>query len=457
MRFACLKLLLQLSAGMLVAAPPNILLFMADDLTWHDHGCYGNADVRTPHIDRLASEGMRFELCFNSAPMCAPTRMSLYTGIHPVRNGAHPNHSRVHPHIKSLPHHLQRAGYRVALLGKRHEMPVRNFPFEILGGRHHDNGKGVDLDLTKARDFIAGTTNSPWCLVVTSNQPHTPWNRGDASAYDPARLHLPPYLVDTPETRAALTKHYAETTYMDAQLGRCLEFLRTSELETNTIVIYLSEQGSNFPHCKWTCYDSGLRSACVVRWPAQIKADSVSPALIQYVDVVPTLLAAAGAGVPDGLDGRSFLPVLLGETDRHREHAFGLQTSRGIHGGPEAYGIRTVRDSRFRLIRNLHHAAEFSNSVTRGMDVYASWRRKGDDGDAFANTQWQRYRQRPEYEFYDLEIDPGELTNLVAEPQHQEQIQRMKSALVAWMKQQADAGDATERNAENRQAKRTYR
>lgn len=439
------------------ATPPNILLFMADDLTWHDHGCYGNADVRTPHIDRLAARGLRFEYCFNSAPMCAPTRMSLYTGIHPVRNGAHPNHSQVYPHIKSLPHHLKKLGYRVALLGKRHEMPAASFPFEFLGGRHHDNGKGTDLDLNQVEAFLRTSGAAPWCLLVTSNQPHTPWNRGDASAYDPDRLKLPPYLVDTPETREAMTRYYAEISYMDAQLGRCLEVLRESGRESDTLVIYLSEQGSNFPHCKWTCYDSGLRSACIIRWPGVAAENLTTPAMIQYVDVLPTLIEAAGGSLPKDLDGRSFLAVLRGLANQHRSHVFGLQTSRGIHNGPEAYGIRTIRDQRHRLIWNLNHEAEFRNSVTRGLAAYQSWERLGKTGDPFARSQWRRYQIRPEYEFYDLAADPGELRNLIDEPGLADRIAKMKSALAGWMAAQGDLGDATERAATQRQTRLIYR
>jgi N-sulfoglucosamine sulfohydrolase len=188
--------------------------------------------------------------------------MSLYTGIHPVRNGAHPNHSKVHDNIKSLPHYLGALGYRTALLGKRHEAPLANFPFEFLGGRHHDNGKGVDLELDKVGRFIADAREQPWCLVVTSNQPHTPWNRGDASVYAADKLTLPKYLVDTPETREAMTKYYAEISYMDAQFGECMKQLEASGRAKNTLVIFLSEQGSNFPHCKWTCYEFGAAFSC---------------------------------------------------------------------------------------------------------------------------------------------------------------------------------------------------
>ena len=170
---------------------PNLLLFMADDMTYTDLGCFGNPDVRTPHIDRLATQGVRFTRCYNAAPTCSPLRQSLFTGIYPVRNGAHPNHSRVYDGVKSLPHYLRPLGYRLAIVGKRHEAPASAFPFEMLGGSHGDGGKtpdGADLPLDKAREFIAKNAGKPWCLVVTSNQPHTPWNLSLIHISEPTRL-----------------------------------------------------------------------------------------------------------------------------------------------------------------------------------------------------------------------------------------------------------------------------
>lgn len=431
---------------------------MADDLTWHDHGCYGNKDVLTPNIDRFASQGMRFEHCYNSAPMCAPTRMSLYTGIHPVRNGAHPNHSAVYPHIRSLPHYLNDLGYRTALLGKRHEMPTQNFPFAFLGGRHHDNGDGVDLDLDAAGKFITDNKRRPWCLVVTSNQPHTPWNRGDATAYADKKLKLPEYLVDTIETRVGLMNYYAEITYMDSQFGRCLEQLENTGQTDNTIVIYLSEQGSNFPHCKWTCYDSGLRSACIIRRPGWIEAGSTTTAMVQYIDILPTLLhVITGSNPVQDFDGRSFLDVLNGQRREHRAHVFGIQTSKGIGGGPEAYGIRTVRNQRYRLIWNLNHRNKFSNGVTRRFKAYESWARLGETGHQFAADQWYRYQYRDEFELYDLQNDPFEMNNLAERADLKSEVSDLKSEIEKWMKQQGDKGAATEYAARERMMKRTYR
>lgn len=434
---------------------PNILILFADDMTYHDLGIFGNEQVHTPNLDQLAHEGIRLNNTFNSSPMCAPTRMSLYTGIHPVRNGAYPNHSRVYPHIKSMPHYLQQLGYRSALIGKQHEAPRENFPFQVLGGHHHDSGKGTDIDLGIVRDFMEQHKSEPWSLVVASNQPHRPWNRGIEQPYDLQKLELPPYLVDTPETREYLARYYAEIKYMDHQMGQVLQHLEDTGQAENTIVVFLSEQGSNFPHCKWTCYDTGVRSVSLVRWPGVVSEGRVSDALVQYVDIVPTLLDAIG-GKPSShdFDGRSFLPLLQGTTDKHGDYAFSLQTSRGIYNGPEAYGIRSVRSPNYRYIWNLNHTNEFSNLVTKRFAPYKSWERKAEQGDPFARKRVRWYKKRPRYELYDLRKDPFELHNVAEERAYQQVRQELDDELTAWMKRQGDRGAKTEMKALERQSER---
>lgn len=437
-----------------ISEQPNFLIFIADDCSYHDIGCYGNDQIKTPNIDGFAKQGMRFEYAFNSAPMCAPTRMSLYTGIHPVRNGAHPNHSRVYDRIKSFPHYLKPLGYDVALIGKQHYKPLKNFPFEFLGGRTHDDGEARDWEPEKLEDFLAQHQQSPFCLFVCSNQPHQPWNRGDRSQYKADELELPPYFVDTPETRNAMVAYYAEITYMDQQFGDCLDLLKRYELESNTVVVFLSEQGSNFPHCKWTCYDTGLRSAQVVRWPTQVKAGATSKALTQYVDWLPTCIELAGGELNEtDLDGMSLVNVLNGTKETHRDAVFGIQTSRGINQGPEAYGIRTVRNERYRLVWNLNFESQFQNVVTEGFKTYQSWGTKGEAGDQFAKQQFERYQSRPEFELYDLDHDPFEMNNLAGTKELEDIQAMLQRKLTNWMEQQGDQGTATEMDALNRQSK----
>lgn len=434
------------------AERPNLLLFMADDMTYTDVGCFGNADVKTSNIDRLASEGVRFTRCYNAAPTCSPLRQSLMTGIYPVRNGAHPNHSRVYDGVRSLPHYLEPLGYRTAIVGKRHEAPAAAFPFEMLGGSHGDGGKtpdGADLPLEKAREFMTRDRSQPWCLFVTSNQPHTPWNRGDASAYPPSSLRVPPYLVDTPELRNGLSKYYAEITYMDGQVGQVLNDLDEFGLADNTVVLWLSEQGSQLPFGKWTCYEMGIHAAAVLRWPEVVTKGSTTKALISYVDIVPTFVELAG-GDPTQLDvdGKSFARLLDGRASSHNDIIFSTNTTRGIYHGSEAFATRSATDGRWLYIRNLHSDAEFQNSVTHRGPIYASWKHVETD---FAQSRVRAYVKRPAEELFDLQHDPWCLTNLSGSTGNAAIESELSSRMDGWMKQQGDGGDSTERAALERQ------
>jgi uncharacterized sulfatase len=447
------------------ADQPNIVLFIADDMLWSDAGCYGSADAKTPNLDKLASQGMRFTRCFTSTAMCAPTRQQLYTGVWPVRNGAYPNHSAVKPTTRSLGHHFADLGYRVALSGKKHYKPAKAFPFETLaGGKPHDSGKDAkkDLDIDTIRRFISRDADQSYFLICATNQPHAPWNRGDAAAYDPAQLRLPPYFADTPETRKAYASYLAEVTYMDALLGEVMAAVDQAGQRDHTIFLFTSEQGIGLPFGKWTCYDAGLRTGLVVRWPGRIDPGSTTDAMVQYVDIVPTLIEAAGgepSGIDTGLedapgggrgfDGESFLRVLLGEDPVFRDVTFGVHTTRGIINGSDCYPIRSVRNKRYKLILNLNHTAAFRNIAQRGA-VWDSWLTAAESGDTNAAALVKRYQWRPAVELYDLEQDPYEMNNRADDPTLADERERLRAQLDAWMKQQGDEGVATEMRARPR-------
>lgn len=430
---------------------PDIVIVVADDVTWSDIGCYGSPDARTPNINKLAAQGMRMTHCFTGTAMCAPTRQQLYTGLFPVRNGAYPNHSKVRAGVKSMVHHLRALGYRVALSGKTHFKPMESFPFEKIGKNRIDQ-------------FIERDAKQPHCLVYCSHNAHGPWTNGDPSRFDPSKLTLPPYYVDTPETRDLVQRYLAEIGALDDEVGLLMKQVEDAGRTDNTIFIFTSEQGACMPFAKWTCYDAGLRTATIIRWPKRIQAGSVSDALVQYVDIVPTLIEAAGGdpngidtgieGAPDGgsgFDGRSFLSVLTGQAQTHRQYVFGVQTTRGIINGSDCYPIRSVRDRRYKLILNLNHKTAFTNLVTRQSNPYwPSWKEKART-DPHAARLVHRYQHRPAMEFYDMQNDPHEMNNLAEDPAHAERLAVFRKQLDAWMKQQGDEGVATEWKAEERQ------
>jgi len=419
---------------------PNILLIIADDQAWHDSGCYGNEQVQTPNIDRLATQGMRFARSFTATAMCSPTRQQLYTGIFPVRNGAYPNHSRVKPGTRGIVHHLGALGYRCGLSGKWHIGPRESFPFESVKGDRKSLG-----------EFVTRDKKQPFLLVYASHNPHCAWTAGPRDAYDPQTIRVPPYLVDTPETRRALCRYYAEVTALDAEVGRCMKLLEENDLADNTMFVYTSEQGAQFPFHKWTCYDLGLRTALIVRWPGRVAPGSVSNAMVQYVDFVPTCIEAAGGRPVEGLDGRSFLPVLLGRADRHHDAVFGVHTTRGIIAGTPCYPIRSIRTETHKLILNLNHKEAFHNVLIAGdrERYWGSWVEKAKT-DEFAAERVNKYQHRPAEELYDVVKDPYEMNNLAGDPRYRPLIDELRKRLDAWMRQQGDRGIETEKKSRKR-------
>jgi uncharacterized sulfatase len=427
---------------------PNIVLLLADDQTWSDSGAYGNRRVPTPNLDRLAAAGMRFDAAFTATAMCAPTRQQLFTGLYPVRSGAYPNHAVVKDGTRSVVHAFRDLGYRVGLTGKTHIGPPQSFPFEVIGDLRE--GGLIEPDLDAAAAFIARDASQPFFLVVASNSPHAPWTHGDASAFDRRELEVPRWLADTPQTREALARYYAEITHFDGQVGAILDALDRAGRADDTLVVYTSEQGASLPFAKWTLYDSGIKTAFVVRWPGHIAPGTATRAMIAYVDVMPTLLEAAGgpSAVPSGLDGKSFLAVLLGTTDQHRDHVFGVHTNRGIIAGSD-YPIRSVRSARHKLILNLLPENEYANVLTtpRGRELLDSWRAAGEAGDAHAAARYASYLRRPAVELYDLVEDPFEQRNLAGDPALAAVEKELAARLETWMREQRDGGIDTELQA----------
>jgi uncharacterized sulfatase len=287
--------------------------------------------------------------------------------------------------------------------------------------------------------------------------------------YDPANLTVPPYLHDNQATRKQLADYYAEVTQLDQQVGWLLDELETTEQVENTLVIFLSEQGSSFPFGgKWSVYDNGIRVAAFARWPGRVSAASSSDALMQYVDLPPTFLEAAGVdpsqidtGCADavgdrGFDGRSFLSVLLGQSDELRDYVFAQHTTVGINGYLEPYPMRAVRDHRYKLIRNLAPRNTYQiGGIHRGK-LLASWRRDAAEDPLLTERIAWLFHRAPA-ELYDLETDPFETTNLADQAEFAEVRKRLARQLDAWMTQQGDRGMRTEQEALSRQPRRRTR
>lgn len=426
-----------------VTGQPNIVLVISDDTRRGDFGCYGSPDAVTPNIDRLASEGLRFTGFFQATAMSSPTRHCLLTGLYPVRSGAYPNHTYIDAGVRTLPQYLKELGYWVAMQGKRHIAPMSAFPFEELAKPN------ANVNPERIESFFREMAQSsqPFFLYVASHDAHAPWTRGDRTLFDPQRLTLPPTLVDTPEVRELYVNYLAEINQLDSDVGQIDRLLKKYGLDDNTVFIFTSEQGHQFPFAKWTCYDAGLQTAFIVRWNGVTRPGTTTPALCEYVDVTPTLIDIAG-GTPsrEEFDGRSFRQVIEGRKSRHKKEVYGIQTSRGILNGPDYYGIRSVRDQHFCYIRNLTPEAQFQCVVTK-QPYFQEWIRLGEAGDAFARQRAGLFQTRPAEELYDIQADPYQMHNLADDPAYRKTMARMRSKLDAWMASQGDKGQQTELEA----------
>jgi N-sulfoglucosamine sulfohydrolase len=439
---------------------PNILLILADDLTFYDIEPYGSNQVQTPFLAKLAKEGVCLDNMFTSTAMCSPTRQSILTGLYPVRNGAYPNHSNVYSGIKSLAHHLKSLGYTTAAIGKRDFGDENAFPFVYLGGQNTDNGNGPGIPLENAEKFMR-SQKSLFFLTVGFNEPHVPLTRGNPDAYPPNNITVPPGFVATAATKKQMSRYFAEITYLDSLIGRLLKMVNDAGLAENTVVIFTSEHGGQLPFGKWTCYDRGLKTAFIIRWPGKVQAGSRNVALLQYTDVAPTLIDIAGGnpstintGIADatgytGFDGQSFRNVLNGNKDSIRQFVFGVHTTKGIINGNDSYPVRSIRDKKYLYIRNLNSSVTFQNILTKS-PVFASWLKADNQTDI---ARAQAYINRPAEELYDVEKDPNQLNNLAGNSQFAALLKHYALELDAFMKKQGDEGMVTEKKALERQPK----
>jgi uncharacterized sulfatase len=259
-------------------------------------------------------------------------------------------------------------------------------------------------------------------------------------------INLPPFFVDTPETRENFSSYLAEINYLDWQVGQVLDIIDKNGLRENTLVMFASEQGNSFPFAKWTCYDVGVRSALIARWPGKIQAGSIFNSIVEYADLLPTFIEVAGGKPAENLDGKSLLNVMKGNEEEHKEYAYSLQTTRGINNGSDHYGIRSVVNKRYRYILNLTPEATFQNNITERDSYWKGWV-KAAETDDFAASLVTKYQHRPARELYDVVADPFNMQNLAEDPQHHEIVEHLHGKLMDWMESCGDLGQATELEA----------
>jgi len=424
-----------------------MVVFIADDLNQQDVGCYGNTDVKTPNMDRLAAEGMRFNRAYAASPICTPSRSAMFTGLYPFRNGSQMNHFTVRPNTANLPQFLQQLGYRVVISGKTDIFPLHNFPFERIGeefGRYLPIENRLDRRKETVQmigDHFNSRPEQPICLIVAPWVPHVPWfpNRD----FDPGKLKIPHYLADTKATRKALAAYYQSVVEADKMLGEVLQAIDKAGQKNSTAVMFISDQGAQFPSAKWSVYDQGLRVPLIVRWPGKVTPGSVSDALVSLVDLTPTLIDLGGGAEHNELDGESFKNVLLNKKKSHHQYIF-AETSMEPHFWYNYTPSRAIiTDDGFHYIKNYHPGVRFVthiDKVEQNEFYFDSWT-------AAAQTDPQikflldRYSYHPPEELFNLDTDRDEFKNLVTDPAYHSKLHELEQLLDKELKRQGETDE----------------
>jgi N-sulfoglucosamine sulfohydrolase len=407
---------------------PNVVVFVADDLGWRDLGIYGNTGIRTPNIDRLARSGLRVTHAFGTTPQCSPSRISTLTGKYSHATLTEDLHTPLPDGERILPSYLQTRGYFTGMMAKTHIGPNGERQFQWYSPETA-NAFPAFLDSAGTRPFF---------LWVGFHDPHRPYERGAiAHPHSPARVSVPPYLADTPETRADLALYYDETARMDGEIGRMLAELDRRKLREKTLVLFFSDNGAPFPREKGTLYDAGTRTPLIFSWPSVIRANSVyDRGLVSTVDLAPTLLEIAGVAAPDAMQGRSFRPMLTApDSYDGRDTVF---SERNWHDCDEHQ--RAVRTARFKLIRTDAYT-ELPLCITADIGASPSFlalRARAKAGRLTAAQRRLFEVPRARLELYDLTQDPWELRNVADEPGYAKQVRALAGVLQEWMEQSGD-------------------
>ncbi|MBI5775402.1 MAG: sulfatase [Verrucomicrobia bacterium] len=438
------------------ARRPNILWLVGENLKL-DLGCYGEKLVRTPNLDRLAAEGVRYTRVFSTNPACAPSRSAFFTGMYQTTTDTHPMRShrsddfRLPPGVRPVTHRLRDAGYFTANI-------------KTIGERSVGTGK-LDLNFVnegpiyESDDWSALKSRQPFFAVVNSHEneydiydrqsakkARVEWvgEREHEKIATPENVTPPPYYPDHPVVRQEWARYLNSVSGMDRRIGWVLEQLRKDGLEEDTVILFFGDNGRLEARGIHWCYDSGLHVPMIVRWPKnfpappQIRPGAVNHDVISLLDVTATTLAVAGVPRPPLMQGRVFLGA---QADAPRAFAFSARD----RIDETVQRIRSVRDARWRYLRNFTPGPTFA-SLNRYKEkcfpIMPLMRELQPQGKLTGPPADLMKLGGPGEELYDIESDPYEIRNLVSspKPEHREALLRLRAALDTWMVETGDRG-----------------
>ena len=457
MRHRFVRLLLGGTLISLIAMPlaadskkPNFIILIADDIGYDDLGCYGSLDARTPHIDSLAREGMRFSNAFLTASSCSPSRASIITGRYPHNNGeAAELHRPISAHLPSISGLLRDHGYYAALAGKNHmtwkasedEQTAPTDPFDKIYGSKIKGNSGGHGNWIKALE--AKPKDKPYFLWLAALDAHRVWDGNlewDESRFGPKHdadtVILPPALIDTPATRFDFASYMNEVTRFDHYVGQVVDWLKQNGEFEDTFLFVISDNGRPFPRAKTRLHDDGMKTYFVATGPGIRPSGGVSDSLVSVIDITPTICELAAAPPSPTFQGRSLTPVFKELTATIRPYAFSEHNWHDY----EALG-RSVRDGRYLYIQN--DRPQFAQQGPADSVASRSFQDllKAHNESRLVNPIHQDIFRtpRPQLELYDTHADPHQVSNLAGDPKLTKVERKLAAALRYWRDKTADS------------------
>ena len=436
-----------LNAGAAPPRRPNVLLITSED-NGPELGCYGDPYARTPHLDRLAAEGTRFQNAYITSPVCSPSRGTIFTGLYPHQNGqiglATHKYAMFEkwPNVVSL---LGKAGYRTGILGKIHVNPESAFrcDFRALPSANF-NMRDVRKYAAAAEKHI-GASDEPFFLMVNFPDAHFPLLRQYAGLpkkpLEATDVKTLPFVgADSERMRKFAANYYNCLSRLDSGIGLLLDVLKRTGKTDDTLIVYLGDHGAQFSRGKATVFEGGTRVPFMVRWPAGLKAGVVRDELISSIDILPTILDATGLDAPKNLPGRSVLPLCRGEKVAWRQYLFTEQDGSAPFW---TFPQRAVRDGRYKLIVTLLDDRPdpiYPYYATQRLAFFSAGASEAEIAAApeAVRKGYAAWKATRPIELYDLQDDPHEWTNLAGKPEVAATQKRLLEALRDWQKRTAD-------------------
>jgi arylsulfatase len=416
---------------------PNFILFITDDISWDDLGCYGSKVAKTPHLDQMAKQGMRFNNAYLSISSCSPSRCSLISGRYPHNTGAAELHTTLPADQPVFPEALQAAGYYTVLSGKHHMGKAVDRGFNKVSG-----GKGPGKEEDWVPILKDRPKDKPFFFWFASSDAHRGWkNNEHAPTYKPEEVEVPPYLYDGSETRKDLAAYLHEVSRTDYYMGQLRKELKEQGIEKDTYIIYMADNGRPFPRCKTRLYDSGIRTPFLIARPGTIKP-AVTDSLISSIDISATILELAGAIKDKRVQGVSFASILKDPKTKIRDFVFSEHNWHVFQAHE-----RMVRWKNWMLIRNGYPGRQ--NLCMEGDPTYPAGKELWDMEAAGKLNKAQRdifLKPRAALELYDVSKDPHQLHNLAAKKEHAPVLSDLVRYLDRWAE---DTGDTVPKNPTN--------